>query len=126
MCPILIKTLIKLKNASCLRQEIVYLNFNVKYFKILKILYHNGFIQGFKIDFQNFQTIIYLRFFQNKKIIDNLKFLSIPSHYHFISFFDLSLINNKKIFILLSTNKGLKTLYECKKEKIGGKLLFLI
>merc|ERR1712065_77244 len=79
-----------------------------------------------KIKKKNFQTIVYLRFFQFKNVIDRLKFLSIPSHHHFISFRNLSLITNKKTFILLSTNKGLKTLSECKKQKLGGKLLFLI
>ena len=126
MCITLIKFLIKIKNASNLNKEVVYLNFDVKYFKILKILYHEGFIQGFRLDLQNYQTIVYLRFFQNKKVIDRLKFLSIPSREYFISYKDLSTINNKKTFVLLSTNKGLRSLYECKKEKLGGKLLFLI
>jgi len=126
MCITLIKCLIKIKNASNLNKEVVYLNFNIKYLKILKILYREGFIQGFKLDLQNYQTIVYLRFFQNKKVIDRLKFLSIPSREHFISYKDLSMINNKKTFILLSTNKGLHSLYECKKQKLGGKLLFLI
>lgn len=126
MCVTLIKCLIKIKNASNLNKEVVYLNFNIKYLKILKILYREGFIQGFKLDLQNYQTIVYLRFFQNKKVIDRLKFLSIPSREHFISYKDLSMINNKKTFILLSTNKGLRSLYECKKQKLGGKLLFLI
>ena len=126
MCITLIKCLIKIKNASNLNKEVVYLNFNIKYLKILKILYREGFIQGFKLDLQNYQTIVYLRFFQNKRVIDRLKFLSIPSREHFISYKDLSMINNKKTFILLSTNKGLRSLYECKKQKLGGKLLFLI
>jgi small subunit ribosomal protein S8 len=126
MCPTLIKTLVKLKNASIKGKEVVFLKFDLKYFKILKILYREGFIQGFKIDKKNFQTIVYLRFFQFKNVIDRLKFLSIPSHHHFISFLDLNLITNKKTFILLSTNKGLKTLLECKKQKLGGKLLFLM
>merc|ERR1711991_1255240 len=120
------KNVSKIKNASVKGKEFVYLKFDLKYFKILKILYREGFIQGFKIDKKNFQTIVYLRFFQFKNVIDRLKFLSIPSHHHFISFRNLSLITNKKTFILLSTNRGLKTLSECKKQKLGGKLLFLI
>merc|ERR1711871_750344 len=84
-----------------------------------------GFIQGYQIDKDNYQIIVYLRFFQNKFVIDRLKFLSVPSSHRFLSYSELCMISNKKTFILLSTNKGLRTIYECKKLKIGGKLLFL-
>lgn len=126
MCVTLINFLNKLKNASLLNKEFVYLNFDLKYFEILKVLYREGFIQGYKIDRKNYQTIVYLRFFENKFVIDRLKFLSTPSQERFLSYSDLCLISNKKTFILLSTNKGLRTIYECKKQKLGGKLLFLI
>jgi len=126
MCVTLIKALNKLKNASLLNKEFVYLNFDLKYFEILKVLYKEGFIQGYQIDKDNYQIVVYLRFFQNKSVIDRLKFLSVPSSHRFLSYSELCLISNKKTFILLSTNKGLRTIYECKKLKIGGKLLFLI
>ena len=126
MCVTLIKALNKLKNASLLNKEFVYLNFDLKYFEILKVLYKEGFIQGYQIDKDNYQIVVYLRFFQNKFVIDRLKFLSVPSSHRFLSYSELCLISNKKTFILLSTSKGLRTIYECKKLKIGGKLLFLI
>ena len=126
MCVTLIKALNKLKNASLLNKEFVYLNFDLKYFEILKVLYKEGFIQGYQIDKDNYQIVVYLRFFQNKFVIDRLKFLSVPSSHRFLSYSELCMISNKKTFILLSTNKGLRTIYECKKLKIGGKLLFLI
>ena len=126
MCVTLIKALNKLKNASLLNKEFVYLNFDLKYFEILKVLYKEGFIQGYQIDKDNYQIVVYLRFFQNKSVIDRLKFLSVPSSHRFLSYSELCMISNKKTFILLSTNKGLRTIYECKKLKIGGKLLFLI
>ena len=126
MCFTLIKALNKLKNASLTNKEVVYLNFDLKYFEVLRILYREGFIQGYKIDKKNYQTIVYLRFFQNKSVLDRLRFLSVPSRERFISYKDLCLINNKKTFVLLSTNKGFRTIFECKKQKLGGKLLFLI
>ena len=126
MCFTLIKALNKLKNASLINKEVVYLNFDLKYFEVLRVLYREGFIQGYKIDKKNYQTIVYLRFFQNNSVLDRLRFLSVPSRERFISYKDLCLINNKKTFVLLSTNKGLRTIFECKKQKLGGKLLFLI
>ena len=50
MCFTLIKALNKLKNASLTNKEVVYLNFDLKYFEVLRILYREGFIQGYKID----------------------------------------------------------------------------
>ena len=74
MCFTLIKALNKLKNASLINKEVVYLNFDLKYFEVLRVLYREGFIQGYKIDKKNYQTIVYLRFFQNNSVLDRLRF----------------------------------------------------
>ena len=50
MCCTLIKALNKLKNASLINKEVVYLNFDLKYFEVLRVLYREGFIQGYKDD----------------------------------------------------------------------------
>lgn len=121
-----IKALVTIKNGCRLRKTFVNLKFSTSYIKILKILYREGFIQSFHVDFLNFQIVVYLRFFHNKNALTDIKFFSVPSHQKFISFFDLSRISSKKTFILLSTHKGLLNLSECKKYKIGGKLLFSI
>jgi small subunit ribosomal protein S8 len=118
----LIKILLKIKNAYFFGKESVELNYNSKCITILKLLYQNGFIQSLQI--KQAKIIINLRYFENKKIINNIKFFSVPSHHYFISFSELSLINDKKNFILLTTHKGLLTLSQCKQQRLGGKLLF--
>jgi len=122
----LIKTLVTLKNGCRFGKTFVRLPFHKNSLKILKILYKEGFIQGFNVDINNLQIIVYLRFFQNKNVLSNIKFFSVPSHQKFISFFDLSRISNKKTFILLTTDNGLLSLIECKNQHLGGKLLFSI
>ena len=122
----LINVLLKIKNASILGKQYVYLNYNLSSLKLLKILYNEGFIQNLKLDAKTLQLIVQLRFYEQKRVINTIKFLSKPSHQQFISFFELTLINDKNLFILLSTDKGLLSLAECKKQKIGGKLLFSI
>lgn len=122
----LINFLVKIKNASLLGKQYVRLNYNISYLKVLKILYREGFIQSIKVDVKSVQVIVHLRFYEQKKLINEIKFLSKPSHQRFISFFELTLINDKNVFILLSTDKGLLTLSQCKKQKVGGKLLFSI
>ena len=122
----IIKALVSIKNGCRLNKRTINLKFNKKYLNLLTILYKEGFIQSFFINSSKLSTTIYLRFFQNKNILSNLKFISTPSRQKFISYFNLCRINTKKIFVLLTTNKGLLTLPECKKQKIGGKILFLI
>ena len=122
----LIKLLLKIKNAYFFGKEIVELDYNNKYLRILKLLYCYGFIQSITVNSITLKMTIYLRYFENKSLINHLKFFSIPSHHQFISFTELSLINDKKNFILFTTDKGLLTLSQCKRKKLGGKILFKI
>jgi ribosomal protein S8 len=122
----LIKFLLKIKNAYSFNIEFVELNYNKKYLKILNLLYFYGFIQSIQMNFIRSTITVHLRYFENKSLINSLKFFSIPSHHQFVSYTQLSLINDKKNFILFTTTKGLLTLSQCKLQKIGGKILFKI
>jgi|TARA_B110000967_G_scaffold209162_1_gene264085 small subunit ribosomal protein S8 len=128
----LIKFLSKLKNASISKQEVVSIDYNKLCLGVVKLLYKEGFIQSFSIKKISFSSnvelkiFITLRYFNNKPIFKNLKIVSTPSRLNYLNIKDLSKISNKKIILILSTNKGLLTSLECKKHKIGGKLLFAL
>jgi ribosomal protein S8 len=128
----LIKFLSKLKNASISKQEVVSIDYNKLCLGVVKLLYKEGFIQSFSIKRISFSSnvelkiFITLRYFNNKPIFKNLKIVSTPSRLNYLNIKDLSKISNKKIILILSTNKGLLTSLECKKHKIGGKLLFAL
>ena len=122
----LIKLLLKIKNAYSFGKEVIELDYSNKYLNILKLLYQYGFIQSITVNSITLKMTIYLRYFENKALINHLKFFSIPSHHQFISFTELSLIHDKKNFILFTTDKGLLTLSQCKRKKLGGKILFRI
>ena len=122
----LIQFLIQLKNESSLRKKFVNLRLNLQYLNVMEFLYREGFIQSAKFDSSCIHYVIYLRFFEQQPLINKLKIFSAPSKKCFISFRELALIPNKKLFLLLTTNKGLLTYLQCKKLKIGGKLLFCI
>jgi len=128
----LIKFLSKLKNASISKQEVVSVDYNKLCLGVVKLLYKEGFIQSFSIKKISFSSnvelkiFITLRYFNNKPIFKNLKIVSTPSRLNYLNIKDLSKISNKKIILILSTNKGLLTSLECKKHKIGGKLLFAL
>lgn len=122
--------LTQLKNASSLNKEIVKVDCNKFIINILKLLYEEGFILGFKINKKaNFynetsEAIVYLRYMHNKPILKNLKIISSPSLQRVVRLKELCRIIAKKKFFLFSTNLGLLTLTECKKNHVGGVLLF--
>ena len=95
---------------------------------LLKILWDEGFISGYKISSQNANKLeIFLKYTKTgKPAINSLKFLSTPGRRIYYSAKQIWKLNSCKTFIIFSTNKGLKSISECKKYKIGGEPLILI
>lgn len=88
----------------------------------LKILWDEGFITGYKTSNSNKDTLkIFLKYFDDgKPSINNIKLISKPGRRIFYSIKQIWKMNSEKTFIIFSTNKGLKTISECKKLKLGG------
>jgi small subunit ribosomal protein S8 len=127
-----IKFLIKLKNASTANQESFNSNVNKLSQNLLKILYREGFVLSFRIKKQdssfginNTTSTINLRYLYNKSMWRHLKIVSSPSKRRYFCLKSISRISSKKNLFVFSTNKGLLTLNECKKLKVGGVLLFI-
>ena len=94
----------------------------------LKILWDEGFISGYRIFSQNDKKIeIFLKYTRTgKPVINSLKSLSKPGQRLYYSTKQIWKLDSSKTFIIFSTNKGLKTIYQCKKEKLGGEPLVVI
>lgn len=94
----------------------------------LKILWNEGFISGYKVSSQNPQNLeIFLKYSKNgKPAINSLKFLSKPTQRVYYSSNLIWKLDSSKTFIIFSTNLGLKSINECKKNKIGGEPLIII
>lgn len=87
----------------------------------LKILWAEGFILGYKVDENDVNQLkIFLKYNRNKPAIHSIQFLSKPSRRIYYSAKQIWKIDSNKSFILFSTNKGLKSILECKKLRIGG------
>lgn len=89
----------------------------------LKILWHEGFILGYTIiDSLNGKLLkIFLKYKNNQPVINSIKLISKPSKRIYYSAKQIwKLDTSSKTLIIISTNKGLKSLFECKKLKIGG------
>ena len=93
----------------------------------LKILWQEGFILGYKIDPSNKNQLkIFLKYNNGQPVINSLKLISKPSRRIYYSIKQIWKINSSKSFIIFSTNKGLKSVLECKKLKIGGEPFIVI
>lgn len=93
----------------------------------LKILWAEGFILGYTINEKNpSQLKIFLKYNQNKPVIQSITFMSKPSRRLYYSIKQIWKINSSKSFIIFSTNKGLKSIMECKKLRIGGEPFIII
>ena len=94
----------------------------------LKILWDEGFISGYKVSELNpNQLEIFLKYTHlGDPAIRSIKFISKPGKRVYYSVKQIWKIKSSKAFIIFSTNKGLKSIDQCKKEKIGGEPFLII
>jgi small subunit ribosomal protein S8 len=93
----------------------------------LNILWDEGFISGYKIlENDSNKLKIILKYNNGKPVINSLKFMSKPGRKIYYSLKQLWKIDSTKTFLILSTNRGLKSIVDCKKLKIGGKPFVII
>ena len=93
----------------------------------LKLLWAEGFIFGYTVNEKNKNQIkIFLKYVNNKPAIRSTKFLSKPSRRLYYSAKQIWKIDSNKSFIVFSTNKGLKSIVECKKLRLGGEPFIVI
>jgi small subunit ribosomal protein S8 len=91
----------------------------------LKILWKEGYILGYTLEEKN-KLKIYLKYKNNKPVINSIKLISKPSRRIYYSTKQIWKIDSSKAVIIISTTQGLKTGLECKKLKIGGEPFIII
>lgn len=95
---------------------------------ILKLLWDEGFISGYRISLENAQKLeIFLKYQKNgNPTINSIKTMSKPGKRLYYSAKQIWKIDSSKLFIIFSTNKGLKSITQCKKFKLGGEPFLII
>jgi small subunit ribosomal protein S8 len=95
---------------------------------ILKLLWDEGFISGYKISLENNQKLeIFLKYQKTgKPTINSIKTISKPGKRIYYSAKQIWKMDSSKLFIIFSTNKGLKSITQCKKFKLGGEAFLII
>jgi|APCry1669192269_1035402.scaffolds.fasta_scaffold11089_3 ribosomal protein S8 len=120
-----IKFLATIKNASLNTTKNLIVNYDNFSLSILKILYNFGLIQNYTV-LNKTKVYISLRKVFNKTLTQNIKFISTPTKKLSFSYKKISLIQRKSNMVFFfSTNRGLLSGEECKRQKLGGVLLFL-
>ena len=92
--------------------------------KVLDILWDEGYILGYKIG--NDHIKIYLKYKDNKPVINSIRTVSKPSNKIYYSIKQIWKIDSSKNFLIISTNKGIMSIIDCKKNNLGGEPLISI
>lgn len=115
-----------IKNGQLAKRSYVYQEKKKLCESLLKILWNEGFIVGYKME-ANKNLKIFLKYVENgKPSINNIKGISKPGRRLYYSSKQIWKIDSSKTLIIFSTNQGLKTLSECKKLNLGGEPLLTI
>lgn len=116
-----------LKNSQISQRNFIFQPKTKLIIAFLNILWDEGFILGYKIyDSDPNLLKIFLKYKNGKPAMSSLKLISKPSHQIYYSASQLWKLDTKKSLIVLTTNKGLMTIHECKQTHTGGKPLFII
>ena len=113
-----------IKNGQLVKRKYIFQTRKKNCEPFLKILSQEGFITGYKLK-QN-KIKILLKYKNNQPIINSIKIISKPSRRLYYSIKQIWKINSNKHFIIFSTNKGLKSIIECKKLQIGGEPILIL
>lgn len=124
-----VQFLLQLKNASLAKKETISLEYSVIRKNMVEVLYTEGFVQSFDLIVDSLGVlkiiVVNLRYYFSRSLLENLRLLSKPSHVKYMKLLDISNIPDRRFVIFFSTDRGTLTTLECKKKKVGGKLLFI-
>lgn len=95
--------------------------------KFLRILWDEGFILGYNNDKKNPNKLkIFLKYKNEDPVISSIQLITKPEKRVYFTIKQIWEFDSNKTFIIFSTNKGLKTIQDCKKLKIGGEPFIII
>jgi ribosomal protein S8 len=118
-----IELLIKIKNVALLGREKLSCVYDKKNLSIVEFLYKEGLLRTFFIEGR--EILIHLNVYDNRSPLKKIKIISKPSYKKYLSYRDISRIETRKSIVAVSTSKGVYNLTDCKKKKLGGKILYI-
>ncbi len=116
--------LIQLKNASRAYKKAIEYPYSNAVFSIAKILEKEGFVNKVSAQGENNRKILKIDLKYNKDLpaISEIKLISKPSIHHYLGKNKIVRMERNAVGII-STNKGVMTTSEAKKQGVGGELI---
>lgn len=115
-----------LKNASLARKNIVVVSNNHLLLKCTEALYKEGLILSYSTFKENNENklSIKLRNVDDIVLTNKIKAVSKPTYIRYLPYHQLCRLTLKEKTGFFSTNKGILTLEECKRNRVGGVFSF--
>jgi len=116
-----------IKNGQLAKRSFVYQKRKKICESFLKVLWDEGFILGYKISSINPNSLkIFLKYRNGIPVIRSIRLITKPSKRVYYSLKQVWKFDSGKTCVILSTNKGLKTITECKKLRLGGEPFLIV
>jgi small subunit ribosomal protein S8 len=120
--------LTRIRNAGLARQRRVDMPVSKLKTQIARLLKENHYIHDYKLldDGKHGVLRLYLKYFQDKPVIRELKRVSKPGLRRYVAVQEIPRVRNGLGMALLSTSKGVMTDRQARSAKVGGELLAIV
>jgi small subunit ribosomal protein S8 len=120
--------LTRIRNAGMARQRRVDMPVSKLKVEIARLLKDNFYIHDFKLldDGKHGVLRLYLKYFQEKPVIRELKRVSKPGLRRYVSVEEIPRVRNGLGMAILSTSKGVMTDRVARANRVGGELLAIV
>ena len=120
--------LTRIRNAGMARQRRVDMPVSKLKTEIARLLKDNGYIHDYKLldDGKHGVLRLYLKYFQDKPVIRELRRVSKPGLRQYVGVDDIPRVRNGLGMAMLSTSRGVMTDAQARAAKVGGELLALV
>lgn len=120
--------LTRIRNAGMARQRRVDMPVSKLKTEIARLLKDNGYIHDYKLldDGKHGVLRLYLKYFQDKPVIRELRRVSKPGLRQYVGVEDIPRVRNGLGMAMLSTSRGVMTDAQARAAKVGGELLALV
>lgn len=126
MTIVLCNMLSKLKNASSIKKHKIIISYNKNILTFSKLFYSEGLILSFLSNKQNKNIIIFLHHVSGIfSSFQNLKLISKVSNIQKLKYLDICRLSTQQRLFVFSTSLGILNVSDCKKNHVGGNLLFV-
>ncbi len=120
--------LTRIRNAGMARQRRVDMPVSKLKTEIARLLKDNAYIHDYKLldDGKHGVLRLYLKYYQEKPIIRELKRVSKPGLRRYVAVEEIPRVRNGLGMAVLSTSRGVMTDREARAAKVGGELLAIV